>query len=85
MCMRLAIVYHCQVYMVVDSKAQQIWKKRTMQVRLVQEAQAALKRDSRTVHRSTSASKLPTTEEKARIREQMEADRLERASKKTKN
>ena len=53
-----------------------------LQVRLVQDAEERLKKDLRIMNRSTSASKLPTTEEQARIRKQMEADRLERSSKK---
>ena len=51
-----------------------------LQVRLVQDAEERLKRETNTAKRSASASKLPTSKDQARIKEQMDADRLERAS-----
>jgi len=47
---------------------------------MVQAAEERLKKDTRTAKRSAAAAKLPMTKEQVKIKEQMEADRLERAS-----
>lgn len=52
-----------------------------LQVRVVQDAETRLKKDLLQQKRSSKASKLPSTADQSRIREQMEADRLERLSK----
>ena len=54
-----------------------------MQVRMVQEAEERLKKELRTMSRSASAAKLQVSQDKAAVRQQMEADRLERASRKS--
>jgi len=48
---------------------------------MIQDAEERLKKDTRTSKRSAAAAKLPMTKEQMKIKEQMEADRLERASK----
>jgi hypothetical protein len=52
---------------------------------MIQTAEERLKKDTRTAKRSAAAAKLPMTKEQLKIKEQMEADRLERASRATPN
>ena len=47
---------------------------------MVQDAEERLKRANRVTKRSASAAKLPVSKEQAQIKEQLLADRLERAS-----
>jgi hypothetical protein len=53
---------------------------RCLQVRAIQEAQQAFKKNERQVKRSKSAASLPGTQEQQALRQQLEADRLERAA-----
>ena len=48
---------------------------------MIQDAEERLKKDTRTAKRSAAAAKLPLTKEQMKVKEQLEADRLERASK----
>ena len=58
--------------------ALQILDLQAVQVRLIDEAKDRLKRSQKEAARSKAATKLPTTDAQARVRLQMEADRLER-------
>jgi hypothetical protein len=64
---------------------QAVFSHRYWQVRMIQTAEERLKKDTRTAKRSAAAAKLPMTKEQLKIKEQMEADRLERASRATPN
>lgn len=51
------------------------------EVRIVQDAEERLKKSLRDAKRAEGASKIPSSQEQARIRAQMEADRQQRSSK----